>query len=228
MLNNTHPILCLVTDRRRLCSGCDADASARCLIAQIRSAVEAAIDLVQIRERDMEAARLADLVSDMVAIARGSATRIVVNDRLDVAVACGAHGVHLRADSMPASAVRSIAPRGFLVGRSVHGADDAAHAAADVDYLIAGTVFASASKPGAARLLGDEGLAGVVRAAAAPVLAIGGVTIERLPRVAAAGAAGIAGIDLFLSDAAPARCRVAPLHAMAAAARAAFDRLSRV
>ena len=228
MLNRTHPILCLVTDRRRLCAGCDSAEIGRCVIAQVREAVEAGIDLVQIRERDLDPGRLAAVVSEAVAVARGSATRIVVNDRLDVAVACGAHGVHLRADSMPASAARSIAPRGFLVGRSVHEADEAAQAAPDIDYLIAGTVFATVSKPGAGPTLGDAGLADVARASAAPVLAIGGVTIERMPRVAAAGAVGVAGIGLFLSDAAAARCRVGPLHAIVTAARAAFDRLSRV
>ena len=115
------------------------------------------------------------------------------------------------------------------MGRSVHEADEAAQAAPDVDYLIAGTVFATVSKPGAGSTLGDAGLADVARASAAPVLAIGGVTIEGMPRVAAAGAAGVAGIGLFLSgDAAAARCRVGPLHAIVTAARAAFDRLSRV
>jgi thiamine-phosphate pyrophosphorylase len=228
MLNSPHPILCLVTDRRRLCAACDDDAIGRCLIAQIRAAVDAGLDLVQIRERDVEAGRLADLVTEAVAVARGSRTRILVNDRLDIAVACGAHGVHLRADSMPASAVRSIAPAGFLVGRSVHDADEAARAAPDVDYLIAGTVFPSASKPDAEPLLGDAGLADVARASAAPVLGIGGVTIERFPRVAAAGAAGVAGIGLFLSDAPASQCRAGPLHAIADAARTAFDRLSRV
>ena len=228
MLNRTPPILCLVTDRRRLCVGCDDAAIGRCVIAQVREAVDAGIDLVQVRERDLDAGRLADLVAEAVGVARGSATRIVVNDRLDIALVCGADGVHLRADSVPALAARSIAPRGFLVGRSVHAADEAAQAARDVDYLIAGTVFSSVSKPGADRTLGEAGLADVAQASAAPVLAIGGVTIEHLARVAAAGAAGVAGIGLFLSDAADAGCRVARLHALVTAARAAFDRLSRV
>jgi thiamine monophosphate synthase len=97
----------------------------------------------------------------------------------------------------------------------------------DVDYLIAGTVFSTTSKPGVRRLLGDAGLADVARTSAVPVLAIGGVTIERLPRVAAAGAAGVAGIGLFLCDAAATPCRVGPLHAIVTAARAAFDSSAR-
>ena len=225
MVSDRRPIFCLVTDRRRLCAGCGDHDARRCLIAQVREAVAAGIDLVQIREREMEAAHLADVVSQAVAAARGSATRIVVNDRLDVALACGADGVHLRADSVPPARVRALVPPGFLVGRSVHAADEAAQVAPDVDYLIAGTVFPTASKPGAGRWLGDAGLAGVTHAVAVPVLAIGGVTIELLPRVAAAGAAGIAAIGLFLDEGASARCRSVPLHNIVTAARAPFDEL---
>jgi thiamine-phosphate pyrophosphorylase len=222
MLSDRRPILCLVTDRRRLCAGCSDDDSRRCVIAQVREAVAAGIDLIQIRERGMEAARLADVVSQALAASRGSSTRIVVNDRLDVAMACGADGVHLRADSVPPASVRALVPAGFLVGRSVHSADEAARAAPDVDYLIAGTVFPTASKPGALRSLGDAGLAGVTHAVGVPVLAIGGITIEHLPRVAAAGAAGVAAIGLFLDEDAAAPCRSVPLHAIVTAARARF------
>ena len=153
--------LCLVTDRRRVCSDAsDVLLACRCLAEQVRHAVDAGIDLVQVRERDLTTADLADLVSDLVRLRRGTRTRIVVNDRVDVAVACGADGAHLRGDSMSADAVRRIAPPGFLVGRSVHNVNEA-RTAGPVDYLIAGTIFATASKP-AAVLLGVEGLASVV------------------------------------------------------------------
>jgi thiamine-phosphate pyrophosphorylase len=224
MLNRSNPILCLVTDRRRLCAACDEESAGTCLTAQVREAVAAGIDLVQIRERTMEARRLADLVASAVAIARGSATRVVVNDRLDIASACGADGVHLRGDSIPPSAARAMLPRGFLVGRSVHARDEAVQVAPDVDYLIAGTVFSTTSKPDAVRWLGEAGLADVARAVAVPVLAIGGVTVDRLPRVAAAGAAGLAAIGLFVTGAEAAACRAGPLHAIVKTARAAFDR----
>ena len=114
-------ILHLVTDRRRLCQeGAQAAATRACLLRQARFAVEAEIDFFQVRERDLEAADLAAAVSAIIAIARGTRTRVLVNDRVDVALACGAAGVHLRADSIAASAVRSIAPPEFVVGRSVH------------------------------------------------------------------------------------------------------------
>ena len=191
-------VLCLVTDRRRLCPETVAfEAARRRLIDQAKWAVAANVDLIQVRERDLETADLARLVSDLVRVTRGSGTRVVVNDRLDVALACGADGVHLRHDSVRAETVRTIAPAGFLVGRSVHGLAEAV-GAGPVDYLIAGTVFPTPSKPAATPILGLDGLADVVQAVAVPVLAIGGITRERLDEVAATGAAGAAGIGLFI------------------------------
>jgi thiamine-phosphate diphosphorylase len=188
--------LCLVTDRQRFARSLPA------LLAQIRAGVEACVDLVQIRERDLDAAALSSLVTAVVDLTRGSTTRVVVNDRLDVALACGADGVHLRGDSVPIPAARRLAPRPFLVGRSLHSADEIVSAgvnAASVDYLIAGTVFPTASKPDVTTRLGVEGLRTIVRATTVPVLAIGGVTLERLAEVASTGAAGIAAIGLFES-----------------------------
>ena len=191
-------VLCLVTDRRRLCPDTVAfEAARRRLVDQAKWAVTSNVDLIQVRERDLETADLARLVSDLVRVSRGSGTRVVVNDRLDVALACGADGVHLRHDSVRAETVRTIAPAGFLVGRSVHGRAEA-EGAGPVDYLIAGTVFPTPSKPAATPILGLDGLADLVQAVAVPVLAIGGITRERLDEVAATGAAGAAGIGLFI------------------------------
>jgi thiamine-phosphate pyrophosphorylase len=191
-------VFCLVTDRHRLSSQHVPFEAARSrLVEQARWAVASNIDFIQVRERDLDAASLVRLAGDIVRVTRGSGTRVVVNDRTDVALACGADGVHLRHDSAPADAVRGIVPAGFLVGRSVHNVKDAIDAGA-VDYLIAGTVFSTSSKPGAAPLLGLKGLAEVVQTVAVPVLAIGGITRERLDEVAETGAAGVAGIGLFI------------------------------
>jgi thiamine-phosphate diphosphorylase len=184
--------LCLVTDRKRL-------GGAAPLLEQLKHAVDVGVDLIQIRERDLEAAALADLVARAVAIARGSSTRVVVNDRLDVAIACGADGVHLRGDSIPIAAARRLAPQPFLVGKSVHSEEEAREAIG-ADYLIAGTVYPTASKPNARVTLGAAGLRAIVGRAAAPVLAIGGVTRDRLGDVAASGASGVAAIGLFLDE----------------------------
>jgi thiamine-phosphate pyrophosphorylase len=178
--------ICLVTDRRR-----------RPAVEQAAEAVDAGVDLIQVRERDLETSALGALVSQIVHIARRSSTRVVVNDRLDVALACEADGVHLRGDSVPPGRARSIAPPGFLIGRSVHALEEAAAVAPDVDYLIAGTVFPTSSKPGRTEFLGTAGLAAIVAAVRVPVLAIGGIAVERAADVSRAGAAGIAAVSLF-------------------------------
>jgi thiamine-phosphate pyrophosphorylase len=211
------PVLCLVTDRRRLLGAASRDTSCERLIELTREAVDAGIDIIQIRERDLESAALVDLVATIVEIAKGSSTRVVVNDRLDVAVASGAGGVHLRADSITPRAARSIAPAGFVVGRSVHNASEAARHADGTNYLIAGTVFPTPSKPTSQQLLGTNGLTDVVRAVHVPILAIGGITIERADQVAATGAAGLAAISLFLPS--PSRTIVRVVEEL----RARFD-----
>jgi thiamine-phosphate pyrophosphorylase len=131
----------------------------------------------------------------------GYPTRVIVNDRLDVALAAGAHGVHLRAESCPASRVRAHAPRGFLVGRSVHSVAEAGDAAAQggLDYLVFGTTFSTSSKPGRAAA-GTVALEAAASAVPLPILARGGITLDRIPDVARSGAAGICAIGLFADD----------------------------
>ena len=212
-----------MTDRRRLSGSTDADRVHDCLLRQAKLAIEARIDVLQIRERDLDAAILAKLVSAIVRLARGTHSRVVVNDRLDVALACGAAGVHLPADSIAPARARAIAPPGFVVGRSVHSVREAVAAARDADYLIAGTVWPSESKGEETPLLGLSGLSAVVRNAGVPVLAIGGVTVERVAAVRTAGASGVAAIGLFLGAPDERACRAAPLVETADAVRAMFD-----
>ena len=212
-------ILHLVTDRTRLSDQVAFPEIRRCLLLQVQQAVAARVDYVQIRERDLEALDLAVLTTDAVRLTRGTHTRVLVNDRLDVALACGADGVHLRADSVAVRAARAMTPDGFLIGRSVHSELEAA-AAADADYLIAGTVWPSDSKPEGHPVLGLDGFAAIVRAVTVPVLAIGGVTVDRVRDVAAAGGAGIAAIGLFLDPRRTAGCRAVPVTQIADAVRA--------
>jgi len=162
-------------------------------------AARAGVHLVQIRERDLPDGALLTLVAQAVDAARTTRTRILVNDRLDVAIASGAHGVHLRADSAPAPRVRAAAPRGFLIGRSVHSSEEAARLAEEggLDYLMFGSVFETSSKPGQAAS-GVMGLSEAVTAARTlPVLGVGGITPMTLPRLSASGCAGFAAIGLF-------------------------------
>jgi len=187
-----------VTDRRRLVPvGSSFETERSALLRLTEQAVVAGIDVIQLRERDLEGRALAELAEAMVARLAGSRIRLLVNDRVDVALAAGAHGVHLRTDSLPARAVRRIVPPGFVIGRSIHRVDEAA--IDDVDYLLAGTVWPTASKPEKWPTLEEDGLRAIVQAASLPVIAIGGVTLDRVPSVAAAGAAGCAAIGWFAS-----------------------------
>jgi thiamine-phosphate pyrophosphorylase len=175
-----------------------APAGVDALVSRIEESARAGVDLVQIRQPQLEAAVLTDLARRSAEVVRRTRTRLLVNDRLDVALAAGAHGVHLREQSMSAARVRGVVPREFLLGRSVHDLEAAsrASAAGGLDYLIFGTIFPTSSKPGQAAA-GDAALADVVASAALPVLAIGGMTLERLRTVARTGAAGFAAIGLF-------------------------------
>lgn len=206
-------ILHLVTDRRRLAPAAAPSDATACVVEQARFAIDAGIDVIQVRERDLDVRDLMALVVQVVALARGSRTRVVVNERLDVALAAGADGVHLPARALPASEARRLAPPGFLVGRSVHSLEEAS-VSEGADYLVAGTVWPSASKPGRTKLLGVEGMAAIVRASTVPVLGIGGITLGRVREIVDAGVAGIAAIGLFVGDPVPGRCGAAPLDTL--------------
>ena len=218
-------ILCLVThgDRIAARTGASGRALEDRLVAQVGEAAAAGVDLVQVRELDLETPDLCCLVERCLDAAAGLPTRIVVNDRADVALATGAHGVHLRADSYAAERVRAIVPGGFLLGRSVHDPEEAASVAASgaVDYIIFGTVFASACKAPGHRTAGLDGLAAAAAAAApVPVLAIGGVSVVSAAALRRAGAAGLAAIGLFLPGEVGAE---GTLAATVRRLRAAFD-----
>jgi thiamine-phosphate pyrophosphorylase len=155
--------------------------------------------MVQIRERQFDDRQLMAFVQEVVAAVRPAGTRVLVNERTDVALAAGADGVHLKSDGPSAPDVRRIVPRDFLIGRSVHTEAEAAGVAAagGCDYLIFGTVFPSTSKAGDHPVAGLEALRRTCAAVSLPVIAIGGLSVARAPDVRAAGAAGMAAISLF-------------------------------
>ena len=203
-------MLYLVTDRARLQPAKPDDFGPT--LKLIRAAAVAGVELVQIRESGLTDRALGGLVARAVEAVRGTSTRILVNDRVDIALAHGAHGVHLKGDSVPAARVRAHTGADWIVGRSIHGLDEgrAVTAVPGLDYVLLGTVFESSSKPGRSPL----GVAALRQAAAVlpvPVLAIGGVTTARMPELAASGAAGLAAIGLFadLAGRPPARFRAA-------------------
>ena len=189
----------LVTDRRRF--GLSVD-------ALVERAARADVDVIQVRERDLCDRDLADVVRAMVRATAERRTKVLVNDRPDIAIVSGAAGVHLRSDSPPGARVRAAfaeasaakAGEGFLIGRSVHSlADvDAAIAEGGYDYLLFGTVFPSAGKPPDHPVAGLAGLAAACARSPIPVIAIGGIDAARLGAIAKSGAAGFAGVGMFM------------------------------
>ncbi len=198
------PVVCYVTDRKALEAGAPIEA----LHASIRRAIAAGVDWVQIREKDLPARDLLALAKSAIDAAgngsgRSSPARIIVNDRLDVALAAGAAGVHLGGESIAAADVvrwcrSGNAPAKFWIGVSCHSVEDVRKAeAAGASYAIFGPVFVTPSK----RPFGlPQGIAKLTEACGAvriPVIAIGGVDERNAPECLRAGAAGIAAIRLF-------------------------------
>lgn len=222
MLFRQRNLICLVTERQRLPS-VNGASSIDSLLALVGAAGKAGIDLIHVRERDLGARELTGLVRNCVAAVAGTQAKIVVNDRADVALAAGAHGVHLRSDSVDARSVRRLLPQDAVVGRSVHSADEAAAVAraGGLDYVIFGTLFPTASKNGMHRFTALSELSSACAVTRLPVLAIGGVTTDRVEEVARTGAAGVAAIGLFLPPTGVSADR--HLHTVANHLRRVFD-----
>ena len=162
----------------------------------------AGVALVQIRENDLDDQTLVDLAGRAVEVTRDTSTRIIVNDRVDVALAAGAAGVHLKSTSFSAERIRPMVPPGWVIGRSVHSLDEAMEmtAAGGLDYVTYGAVFKTASKPGG-RPTGLDALGRVAAVVSVPVLAIGGITVDRARGVARSGAAGLVAVGVFAAAA---------------------------
>lgn len=182
--------LCYITDRRAL--------EPKPLLGFILEAVRAGVDLLQIREKDLETRPLIELVAAAIEYARGTSTRVVVNDRLDVGLALGAAGVHLGTRSLPPRVVRQCVPQDFLVGVSCHSLEETLAAeASGADYVVFGPVFETSSKIAYGPPLGLARLQHAATRVRIPLLALGGITVERVSSCLEAGAAGIAGISIF-------------------------------
>jgi thiamine-phosphate pyrophosphorylase len=200
----TPPIFCLVTDCHRLGAILETPPYARptleALLTQVTAAAEAGVNLVHLREPDMPAGSLVGLVRAVRDRVGALGTRVVVNDRLDVALAGGADGVHLKSTSIAVTDVRALVISPWLIGRSLHTAGDVERVGSlGADYLVFGTVFPTRSKPPGWQTAGLTALAAIVKAAApVPVLGIGGIGPGQAAGVARAGAAGVAAIDAFL------------------------------
>ena len=189
------PRLILVTDSRRLAPDGSAVQRADALERQAREAFAAGVDAIQLREPSFSGAELLAVASALAALGP-----LIVSDRADIAVASGASGVHLRADGPDAVRVRALIGGRLTLSRAVHSIAEAEAAGVDaaLDWIVAGTVFETVSKPGRVPL-GIPGFGAIVRASTVPVVAIGGITAGNGPAIVAEGAAGIAAIGLFLA-----------------------------
>jgi thiamine-phosphate pyrophosphorylase len=202
------PVLCYVTDRRLL-PKIDAQGPREALLRKIEAAASAGVDWIQIREKDLSGRDSALLVGEALRrVAKSAAghavpTRLVVNDRLDVALSEHAGGVHLSGQGLPVAAVKRLAVccpdcQEFLIGVSCHSLEAARSAERDgADYVFFGPVFATPSKAVYGAPQGLERLAEVSAAVSIPVIAIGGITLENAAGCLRAGAAGLAAIRLF-------------------------------
>jgi thiamine-phosphate pyrophosphorylase len=165
-------------------------------LSVLARALSSGIEYIQIREKHLSTRDLAFHVRAVLHLDNPHGTRILVNDRADVALACGAHGVHLRSDSIAPVTLRNIAPPGFLIAVSCHSVQEI-EASSGADFVVLGPIFET---PGKGAPLGLRYLAHAVHSTTTPVLALGGVTRERVPVCLRLGAAGVAGIRLFQSS----------------------------
>ncbi len=187
------PIRCYVTDRRSLPAGIS-------LLESVARNLEAGIEWIQIREKDLPALELFALTEQLLALPNPFHSKILVNTRIDVALAAGAGGAHLPAGSPAPRDWRAYTPAGFLIGVSCHTLDEV-RAAEDegADYAVFGPVFMPRSKAIGMEPLGIEALAQAARTVRMPLLALGGITNANTEDCLRVGAAGVAAISLYQS-----------------------------
>jgi thiamine-phosphate pyrophosphorylase len=169
------------------------------ILNRISAAVTAGVDLLQIREKKLTTRVLVELVASAAELTRGTNTRLLVNDRADVAAGTGADGVHLTTRSLDAAAIRQTFGDKLLIGVSTHGLSEARAARdAGADFVVFGPVFETESKMGFGSPAGLQKLSEVVHHLHEfPVLALGGISLQNAADCLMAGAAGIAGISIF-------------------------------
>lgn len=168
-------------------------AAPRSVVDIVRLAIDAGAPAIQLRDKEASARELLAVAEESRALTREAGALLFVNDRLDVALAAGADGVHLGDDDLPVAAARAVVPSGFLIGRSADTPEAARTAESDgADYVGCGTVYATGTKPDAGEVIGLEALDAVARSVRIPVVGIGGITVARSAELARTAASGVA------------------------------------
>ena len=193
------PILYLITRGATAEATTSASKEFQDILGQVSAAVAAGVPLIQLREKKLTARVLFDLTARAAEITRGTSTRLLVNDRADIASGAGADGVHLTTRSLEPKILRRTFGDGFLIGASTHSLAEATNARdGGADFIVFGPIFPTPSKDGYGPPLGLHCLADVASELAPfPVLALGGISIDNARECLLAGASGIAGISLF-------------------------------
>lgn len=187
----------IVTDRRA--------AGERSLLDVVRAAIQGGATAVQLREKTATTREMIALGQALLEITRPAGVPLIVNDRLDVALALDAEGGHVGQDDMSVALARQILGPGRILGVSAETVALAQQAERDgADYLGVGDVFGTPSKPDAGPAIGVARLAEIVHAVTIPVVAIGGITLERVPAVVDTGAVGVAVISAVVGAPDPA------------------------
>lgn len=184
--------LYLITDRKSLPVGQD-------LVATVRAALRGGVRAVQLREKDLSAAELYPLALELRQLTREFSAKLLINDRVDLALAVDADGLHLGAHSLPVSVVRQLLGEQRIIGVSTHHPDEVRRAAlAGADFVTFGPIYATPSKLPYGPPVGLEPLAAICANAPLPVLALGGISVARLPELRAAGCRQVAVIGAIL------------------------------
>ena len=169
------------------------------LVGKVSKAVEGGVDLVQLRDKSLPGGRLLDLACS-IREALGGRAKLVVNERIDVALAAGVHGVQLGEEGLPVAQARKILGNGLLIGRSVHSTDVAVQAELDgSDFLVVGTMYASRSHPGEVPA-GPGLMEEISKKCHLPLIGIGGVVPENTAELIESGASGVAVITNILAS----------------------------
>ncbi len=208
-------------DRLRLIVLTDAGLAApRPLLEVVDAALAAGAPALQLRDKGLGARELAELGSALRARTRDHGALLFVNDRVDVALAVGADGVHLGPEDLPVSAVRSVTPPTFLIGYSTDQPEEARTAVRDgANYIGCGAVWPTGTKADAGSAIGPEGLAAVAGSVPVPVVGIGGVTAERISLLGSTGAAGVAVVGAVMGAEDPGQAVQTLLEAVSTALR---------